>query len=132
MQVMYVPQRPVAAPGPSLLEQLIYPSCLSDHSAVSDMQRAAGLLHDVGLEDLLYRVDGDWRRKQDWQGDQPVRELPLLPKMCSSAVHRCTDRQGVAGGCSQSRVCSTAAFGEHCILVMSGSENVTKQVLLAS
>ena len=86
---MFLPQRAIAAPGATLLEQLIYPSALRDSPASLDLQHAAHLLQDVGLTDLLQRVDGDWLRQEDWQGER------LLSKSCS-----CLD----SAGCSPSTV----------------------------
>ena len=97
---MFLPQRTIAAPGATLLEQLIYPTALRDspanlnlqhaslrdspagldlqHAPLSDcpasldLQHAAHLLHGVGLADLLHRVNGDWLRQEDWQGERPL------------------------------------------------------------
>lgn len=68
VQVMFLPQRPVAAPGKSLLEQLIYPAVMPEEGTAMDLQHLAHLLQQVGLVDLLQRVQGDWQRSQNWQG----------------------------------------------------------------
>ncbi|KAL0041425.1 hypothetical protein WJX79_002885 [Trebouxia sp. C0005] len=63
-QVMFLPQRPVAAPGKSLLEQLIYPAVMPEEGTAMDLQHLAHLLQQVGLVDLLQRVQGDWQRSR--------------------------------------------------------------------
>ena len=68
VQVMFLPQRPVAAPGNTLLEQLIYPAVMPEEGSTLDLQHLAHLLQQVGLIDLLQRVQGDWRLNQNWQG----------------------------------------------------------------
>ena len=68
VQVMFLPQRPVAAPGKTLLEQLIYPAVMPEDSTALDLQHLAHLLQQVGLTELLQRVQGDWRVSQNWQG----------------------------------------------------------------
>lgn len=71
LQVMFVPQRPVAAPGKTLLEQLVYPSLMPEdpaNQASMNLQHLEQLLQHVGLLDLLQRAQGDWLLSQDWQG----------------------------------------------------------------
>ncbi len=68
VQVIFLPQRPVAAPGNTLLEQLIYPAVMPEEGSALDLQHLAHLLQQVGLIDLLQRVQGDWRLNQNWQG----------------------------------------------------------------
>lgn len=68
LQVQIIPQRPVAAPGGSLMEQVIYPSPLPQALADVDTHLLAHLLHQVGLAELLQRAQGDWMMSQDWQG----------------------------------------------------------------
>ena len=79
---MCVPQRPVAAPGATLLEQLTYPSTLPDSPDNNIFRDAAQLLHDVGLADLLMRVNGDWLKQEDWQGQS-------LAACCSCHMQLC-------------------------------------------
>ncbi len=68
VQVMFLPQRAVPAPGNSLVEQLIYPAVMPEEGSALDLQHLAHLLQQVGLIDLLQRVQGDWRLSQNWQG----------------------------------------------------------------
>lgn len=68
LQVQISPQRPVAAPGGSLMEQILYPSPLPEGLADVDTHLLAHLLHQVGLSELLQRAQGDWTLRQDWQG----------------------------------------------------------------
>ena len=68
VQVMFLPQRPVAAPGNTLLEQLIYPAVMPEEGSALDLQHLALLLQQVGLTELLQRVQEDWRLSQNWQG----------------------------------------------------------------
>ena len=63
MQVVFVPQQAIAAPGSSLREQLSYPSKTSAHG-----ERLLSLLRTVQLEHLLDRVSGDWDAPNDWAG----------------------------------------------------------------
>ena len=84
LQVQISPQRPVAAPGGSLMEQVLYPSPLPEGLADVDTQLLAHLLQQVGLSELLQRAQGDWMLSQDWQGachatyyssDQPTKNI---------------------------------------------------------
>lgn len=68
LQVQVVPQRPVSAPGCTLLEQVIYPLPLPECTDDVDTQQLAHALQQVGLSELLQRVQGDWTLSQDWQG----------------------------------------------------------------
>ena len=70
VQVMFVPQRAIAAPGATLLEQVLYPSALpQDPASLADtLPCLADLLRHVGLSDLLQRVQGDWLASHNWQG----------------------------------------------------------------
>ena len=63
-----MPQRPVAAPGSTLMEQIIYPSPLPEPLDHVDEHQLAHVLQQVGLSELLQRVQGDWMLSQDWQG----------------------------------------------------------------
>jgi len=63
VQVVFVPQRPIAAPGASLREQLVYPSTLQ-----ASHYHLAQLLGGVQLDHLLQRVHGSWEQPHDWQG----------------------------------------------------------------
>ena len=78
LQVQISPQRPVAAPGGSLMEQVLYPSPLPEGLGNVDTHLLAHLLHQVGLSDLLQRAQGDWMLSQDWQG------------ACHARFHICT------------------------------------------
>ena len=62
-QVVFVPQAPIEAPGPSLREQLTYPC-----TAPVERSRLLHLLHAVQLEHLLARVDSCFETPSDWQG----------------------------------------------------------------
>ena len=42
------------------------------HAVALILQDAAHLLYDVGLTDLLQRIDGDWLRQEGGQADQLV------------------------------------------------------------
>lgn len=64
-QVMYLPQRPLVAPGPTLRQQLAYPAASA--SALSDT-RAMHLLDRVGLAYLHHRVQGNFDETADWAG----------------------------------------------------------------
>ncbi|DBA94773.1 TPA: ATP-binding cassette sub- D member 4 [Trebouxia sp. C0004] len=77
-QVMFLPQRPVAAPGNTLLEQLIYPAVMPKEGTAVDLQHLGYLLQQVGLTDLLQRVQGDWRLSQNWQDMLSPGELQRL------------------------------------------------------
>ena len=70
LQVQISPQRPVAAPGGSLVEQVMYPSPLPLPEGLTDVDThlLAHLLQQVGLSELLQRTLGDWMLSQDWQG----------------------------------------------------------------
>lgn len=63
-----MPQRAVAAPGSSLMEQVLYPSSLPEPLDVVDTHQLARVLQQVGLSELLQRVRGDWMLSQNWQG----------------------------------------------------------------
>lgn len=78
LQVQISPQRPVAAPGGSLMEQVIYPSPLLEALADVDTHLLGHLLHQVGLAELLQRAQGDWMMSQDWQGACHVMFIVLL------------------------------------------------------
>ena len=65
LQVQFLPQRAVVAPGASLAEQLAY-GC-SSHASSSEMH---DVLRRVGLQQLLLRVDGDLHHAADWRGDE--------------------------------------------------------------
>ena len=80
---MFLPQRPIAAPGNSLLEQLIYPSPLPEDSTSLDLDHLVGLLQQVGLSDLLQRVQGNWHMSQNWQGTS------LYQQSRSAAISTC-------------------------------------------
>ncbi len=82
VQVMFLPQKPVAAPGKTLLEQLIYPAVMPEEGTALDSQHLAHLLQQVGLTDLLQRVQGNWHLSQNWQG----RNL-LFMLGCHGAPH---------------------------------------------
>lgn len=75
MQVMFVPQKAIAAPGGTLLEQLTYPAVLPADPASLDKQNLANLLDQVGLTELLQRVQGDWLLNHNWQGTVPALSL---------------------------------------------------------
>lgn len=63
MQATFLPQRPIAAPGKTLRDQLTYPAAShvsSDH--------LADLLSTVQLSHLLSRVEHEWDREHHWQG----------------------------------------------------------------
>ncbi|DBB08479.1 TPA: ATP-binding cassette sub- D member 4, variant 2 [Trebouxia sp. C0006] len=77
-QVMFLPQRPVAAPGNTLLEQLIYPAVMPEEGSALDLQHLALLLQQVGLTELLQRVQENWRLSQNWQGMLSPGELQRL------------------------------------------------------
>jgi len=67
VQVVFVPQRPIAAPGASLREQVVYPSTLpATHRHLEEVLRA------VQLEHLLQRVHGQWEQPHDWQGGSRI------------------------------------------------------------
>lgn len=65
-----IPQQPVAAPGGTLLEQVIYPSPLPSPEGLGDVDttQLAQVLQQVGLSELLQRAQGDWMLSLDWQG----------------------------------------------------------------
>ena len=67
MQVMFLPQTPLAAPGPTLLEQIIYPHPLSE-AAHLDHAALESILHQVKLQHLLQRAQGLWTLPLDWTG----------------------------------------------------------------
>lgn len=67
MQVMFLPQIPLAAPGPTLLEQIMYPHPLSE-AAHLDHAALESILHKVKLQHLLQRAQGLWTLPQDWTG----------------------------------------------------------------
>lgn len=63
VQVAFLPQRAIAAPGRSLRDQLTYPCpqpCPAEH--------LLALLKAVKLEHLLLRVHSRLERDGDWQG----------------------------------------------------------------
>lgn len=78
MQVMFVPQKAIAAPGATLLEQLIYPAILPADAASLDKQGLTDLLDQVGLTDLLQRVQGNWLLNHKWQGTVPAVGLSCM------------------------------------------------------
>jgi len=87
VQVMFLPQRPVAAPGNTLLEQLIYPAVMPEEGSALDLQHLALLLQQVGLTELLQRVQGDWRLSQNWQGMESAFHAGVpLPYFTEGAV----------------------------------------------
>ena len=63
MQVMFLPQRALTAPGGALWDQLTY-GCSRPVSS-ADMKAA---LQCVGLHHLLDRAGGDWQRPVNWAG----------------------------------------------------------------
>ena len=77
VQVQIAPQRAIAAPGGTLLEQVIYPAALPQSAHQVDMQRVHGALQQVGLSELLERSHGDWMLSQDWQGTAVVAVCSL-------------------------------------------------------
>ncbi len=91
VQVMFLPQRPVAAPGKTLLEQLIYPAVMPEEGSAVDLQHLAHLLQQVGLTELLQRVQGDWRLSQNWQGRNLLFMLGChgAPHVTESAFKAC-------------------------------------------
>lgn len=80
-QAVFVPQLPWTAPGHSLREQLIYPSTGS-----APPQLLWKLLQAVQLEGLLDRVQGNWERQNDWQGEQRSQDVQRKTKFPSLHV----------------------------------------------
>lgn len=67
LQVLFTPQTPLAAPGPTLLEQILYPQPLLP-STDADLPLLQQLLRQVKLEHLLQRAQGLWTMPMDWTG----------------------------------------------------------------
>ena len=89
MQVQIVPQRPVVAPGRSLMEQVIYPAVLPEQPEAVHTNQLSLVLRQVGLLELLQRAQGNWLLSQDWQGTSKkvnnldtVLQQPVQPR-CS-------------------------------------------------
>ncbi len=84
VQVMFLPQCAVTPPGASLAGQLTYGS--GGSSNPHDLRRA---LRQVGLGQLLRRVDGDWLLSRPWTGApataDPTARIPLLQSRAPSA-----------------------------------------------
>ncbi|KAL3160894.1 hypothetical protein ABBQ38_009286 [Trebouxia sp. C0009 RCD-2024] len=79
-QVQITPQRPLAAPGGTLLEQVMYPSPLPSPGDLGDVDTSqlVQVLQQVGLAELLQRAHGDWMLPLDWQGMLSPGELQRL------------------------------------------------------
>ncbi len=69
----FLPQRQIAAPGRTLREQLTYPST----SPVTP-EHLHVVLSTVQLSHLLDRVDYDWEREHDWQGEIHERVMTAM------------------------------------------------------
>lgn len=103
--VIVVPQRPLAAPGSALWQQLCYPGADGTGTTNSSggsgtgqnaPQQQAGrpadahllsLLRRVGLEYLLERVGGSFEAPADWAGMLSPGELQRLT--VARVLHRC-------------------------------------------
>lgn len=101
---MFVPQRPLAAPGAALWQQICYPDGAEDLDGASSTTGSKGivggpgrrqaadtqqqrrlsdaelltLLERVGLRHLLDRVDGSFEAAADWAGQLSPGELQRL------------------------------------------------------
>ena len=82
VQTLFIPQTPLAAPGPTLLDQMLYPQL---QSATLDVNFAhlEGLLQQVKLHHLLLRAQGHWTLPQNWAGKASK------PSSMSLLVHSC-------------------------------------------
>jgi ABC-type uncharacterized transport system fused permease/ATPase subunit len=63
VQVMFLPQQALIAPGATLWEQLSY-----GRSQPASPQQAADVLLQVRLQHLLVRAGGDLHQPADWSG----------------------------------------------------------------
>ena len=99
MQVMYLPQTPLAAPGPTLLEQIIYPHPLTE-AAHLDHAALESILHKVKLQHLLQRAQGLWTLPLDWTGTLlgPLNAVAMAVCTLDSALHHRLATQKVSKG----------------------------------
>ena len=82
---MFVPQRPLAAPGAALWQQLCYPGSDSGSGSSSSCQptrppdwELLELLRRVGLRHLLDRTGGSFQAPVDWGAQLSPGELQRL------------------------------------------------------
>lgn len=88
VQVEFLPQRSVIAPGSSLAQQLAYGT-----SSCASPATMRGVLQSVNLPHLLHRVSGDLHQEADWAGgllhSSPVSDAAdvfALPRRAVFAV----------------------------------------------
>lgn len=121
--VLFVPQRPLAAPGSALWQQLCYPG---DSSGGSSGRGSAGveqqqlqrrpadaellaLLQRVGLQHLLDRTGGSFDAPADWGAQLSPGELQRLA--VARVLHRCAGVGGGGLGRACPGVCALARAG---------------------